>query len=166
MMRSRGTPSWLVRLLHVGDTPRRTAVAFALGVFFGFSPLLGLHTVLGIVAAFVLRLNRVAVLLGVYTNVPWVVAPYYTAATILGAALVDADLGPDMTMRLRAAVTDLTGGLHLGRLLALLRPFLWPFVVGSTLGAVALALAAYWVALRALAPHGRALPGDAEPAER
>ena len=39
---------WLDALLHVDDTPERTAAAFALGVFFGFSPFLGLHTVLGL----------------------------------------------------------------------------------------------------------------------
>ena len=45
---------WLDALLHIDDTPERTAAAFALGVFFGFSPLLGLHTILGIVFAFLM----------------------------------------------------------------------------------------------------------------
>jgi len=76
---------WLDALLHIDDTPERTAAAFALGVFFGFSPFLGFHTVLGIVFAFLLNLNRVAVLLGVYSNLPWVIAPYYAFATMAGA---------------------------------------------------------------------------------
>jgi uncharacterized protein (DUF2062 family) len=59
---------WLEQLLHTHDTPGRTAFAYALGVFFGFSPFLGLHTVLGITFAFALNLNRVAVLLGVYSS--------------------------------------------------------------------------------------------------
>jgi len=29
---------WLDKLLHVHDTPERTAAAFALGVWLGFSP--------------------------------------------------------------------------------------------------------------------------------
>ena len=72
---------WLDALLHIEDTPQRTAAAFALGVFFGFSPFLGLHTLLGILFAFLLNLNRVAVLLGVYSNLPWIIAPYYAFAT-------------------------------------------------------------------------------------
>ena len=36
---SAGPRRWLDRLLHLHDTPRRTAAAFALGVFFSFSPL-------------------------------------------------------------------------------------------------------------------------------
>ena len=46
---------WLDTLLHVDDTPERTAAAFALGVFFGFSPFLGFHTILGIAFAFLLN---------------------------------------------------------------------------------------------------------------
>ena len=56
---------WLDQLLHAHDTPERTAAAFALGVFLGFSPLLGFHTGLGLILAFALKLNRVAVLLGI-----------------------------------------------------------------------------------------------------
>ena len=79
---------WLDTLLHIADTPERTAAAFALGVFFGFSPFLGLHTILGVVFAFLLNLNRVAVLLGVYSNLPWVIGPYYAFVTmVVGAPL-------------------------------------------------------------------------------
>ena len=73
---------WLEQLLHTHDTPTRTAFAYALGVFFGFSPILGLHTILGLILAFVFRLNRVAVLLGVYSNLPWILPAYYTVTTI------------------------------------------------------------------------------------
>lgn len=156
---------WLERLLHLGDTPRRTAAAFAVGVFFGFSPFLGLHTVLGLAAAFLFRLNRLAVLLGVYTNMPWVIAPYYTAATMLGAALVGVDLGPEFRTELRAAVMYLPGRGDLWRLVSLLGPFLWPFLVGSTVGAMALALGAYGIALRALSGRRAVVTGPVTPSE-
>ena len=78
MLRSARARRWLDHLLHTHDTPERTAAAFAVGVFFGFSPFLGLHTVLGLVVAFAFGLNRVAVLLGVYSNLPWIVPAYYT----------------------------------------------------------------------------------------
>jgi uncharacterized protein len=61
---------WLGALLHIDDSPERTAAAFALGVFLGFSPFVGLHTVAGVLLAFLLNFNRVAVLLGVYSNLP------------------------------------------------------------------------------------------------
>jgi hypothetical protein len=62
---------WLDRLLHLHDTPRRMAAAFALGVFFSFSPLIGLQIVLSLTLAFLLKLNRVAVFLGLNANLPW-----------------------------------------------------------------------------------------------
>src|SRR5881296_256980 len=78
---------WLDALLHIADTPERTAAAFAMGVFFGFSPMLGLHTLLAILVAFLFNLNRVAALIGVYSNLPWFLAPYYAIATMVGAEL-------------------------------------------------------------------------------
>src|SRR5207253_9462414 len=86
---------WLDALLHIDDTPKRTAGAFALGVFFGFSPFLGLHTLLGILFAFLLNLNRVAVLLGVYSNLPWVIGPYYAFVTmVIGAPITRYKIPP------------------------------------------------------------------------
>src|SRR5215203_1222688 len=99
MVRLPKARAWLEQLLHTHDTPQRTAAAYALGVFFGFSPLLGLHTVLGLIFAFALRLNRVAVLLGVYSNLPWILVPYYSLATWMGAALLRTDVPPGLVER-------------------------------------------------------------------
>src|SRR6516162_5962711 len=95
---------WLEQLLHTHDTPQRTAAAYALGVFFGFSPLLGFHTVLGLIFAFALNLNRVAVLLGVYSNLPWILPAYYTLATMLGAAILRVKVRPRLLHQLTEAV--------------------------------------------------------------
>ena len=55
----------------------------------------GLHTFLGIVFAFLLNLNRVAVLLGVYANLPWVIAPYYAFVTMaIGAPVTRYKIPP------------------------------------------------------------------------
>src|SRR5215471_10343276 len=87
---------WFEQLLHTHDTPKRTAAAYAVGVFFGFSPFLGLHTILGLVVAFAFNLNRVAVLLGVYSNLPWILPAYYTLATMAGAAMLNVDVPPGL----------------------------------------------------------------------
>jgi uncharacterized protein (DUF2062 family) len=147
---------WLDRLLHVDDTPERTAAAFALGVFFGFSPLLGLHTLLGILFAFLLNLNRVSVLLGVYSNLPWFLGPYYVVATMVGAQITGHRLPPGFRMQLRALFElSLFHAEFWHRLLAVLEPFGMPYVVGSTIGAVLLAAASYHVALAFIASRRR-----------
>ncbi|HEY3042877.1 MAG TPA: DUF2062 domain-containing protein [Vicinamibacterales bacterium] len=139
---------WLDRLLHIDDTPERTAAAFALGVFFGFSPLLGLHTLLGILFAFLLNLNRVSVLLGVYSNLPWFLGPYYVVTTMVGAQITGHRLPPGFRMQLRDLFElSLFTGQFWHRLVVVLQPLGLAYVVGSTIGAVLLSAAAYQVAL-------------------
>ena len=84
--------NWIRRvvssLAQVPETSERTAIAFSLGVLIGFSPLLGFHSILGVLLALLFRLNRVAVLSGVWINVPWVAVPYYAFATWVGIRLL------------------------------------------------------------------------------
>jgi uncharacterized protein (DUF2062 family) len=143
---------WLEQLLHTHDTPARTAAAYALGVFFGFSPVLGLHTVLGLLFAFALNLNRVAVLLGIYSNLPWILVPYYSLATWLGAALLRVDIPPGV---MQAMVDSLENrswpefrdvAMHL-------RPLLGAYALGSLIGCTVLSLIAYRVAFAMVTTH-------------
>jgi uncharacterized protein (DUF2062 family) len=137
----------LQHLLHTHDTPERTAGAFALGVFLGFSPFLGLHTILGLALAFALNLNRVAVLLGVYSNLPWILPAYYAAVTLAAASALGAEVPTELLARIRAGSwTDLSTSL---------RPLAVSFVAGSLAGAALLALAAYWLSLAAIVAHRR-----------
>src|SRR3954464_2901684 len=89
----------LESLLHIHDTPERTAAAFALGVFIGFSPLLGLHTIIGTALAPLLDLNRVGRRLGVYANLPWIIPGYYAFGTMIGAAITRTRLPPGFSSR-------------------------------------------------------------------
>ena len=68
----------------IRDTPHRTALAFALGVFIGMSPFLGVHTVLGILVAWLFRLNKLATIVGVYVTNPYTIIPIYTFGTWVG----------------------------------------------------------------------------------
>ena len=139
---------WLDTLLHVADTPERTAAAFAMGVFFGFSPLLGFHTVLAIIVAFLFNLNRVAALLGVYSNLPWIIGPYYAFATMAGAMITGTRVPAGLRAQL-AALFDLSvfQGEFWRQLITILKPLLWPYTVGSMLGAIIFAAIAYPLAL-------------------
>ena len=137
---------WLRRagqiLLHVEDSPSRVAAAFGLGVFIAFFPILGIHTGMALVLAVFLRLNKVAILLGAWTNNPWTIAPMYTAGTLLGSALFGVSTGSlamiDWSLRGRAFYESLGRGL---------RPLVLPFVVGNLLLGALAGLASF-VALR------------------
>jgi uncharacterized protein (DUF2062 family) len=145
---------WLNQLLHTHDTPQRTAAAYAIGVFFAFSPFLGLHTVLGLIVAFTFNLNRVAVLLGVYSNLPWILPAYYTLATMLGATILRYDLPPGLLANLRDSLANdsWVEFRHFARTLA---PLLWAYGLGSLIGAITLAVVAYRGALAMIVTHRR-----------
>lgn len=76
------------QLLHTKDTPHRLAFAFAAGVFIGMSPLLGLHTILGVALAWIFGLNRIVTLTGVFITNPWTIVPIYTFSTWMGAKML------------------------------------------------------------------------------
>jgi uncharacterized protein (DUF2062 family) len=125
-------------------------------VFFGFSPLLGLHTVLGLVFAFALNLNRVAVLLGIYSNLPWILPAYYSAATALGAAILRVPIKPRLLTELTAALAN-GSWTDFRRLAHALTPLAWAYALGSTIGAIIVSLIAYRVALTMIVAHRRRL---------
>jgi len=148
---------WLDTLLHVHDTPERTAAAFALGCFIGFSPFLGLHTLIAITLAFVFNLNRVAALLGVYSNLPWILPAYYTLATTLGATLLQYDIPPGFWKDLREVLTDASWGEFRTFTKVMMAPLIWSYALGSMIGAVALAVTAYRASLTMIVAHRRHL---------
>jgi uncharacterized protein (DUF2062 family) len=156
MLGSPDSRRWLDQLLHTHDTPKRTAAAYAVGVFFGFSPFLGLHTILGLVIAFAFNLNRVAVLLGVYSNLPWILPAYYTLATLFGATLLGVDVPPGLLKDFREALSDASWG-EFRSFAKTLTPLLWAYALGSLIWAAALALAAYQASLTMIVAHRRHL---------
>jgi uncharacterized protein len=167
MLRSARARRWLDHLLHTHDTPRRTAVAFAVGVFFGFSPFLGLHTILGLIVAFAFGLNRVAVLLGVYSNLPWILPAYYSVVTLLGATLLGVDVPPGLLKDLRESLADASWG-EFRTLARSLTPLLWAYGLGSMIGAVGLSVVAYRASLAMIVAHRRhaAATQDRQPADK
>src|SRR4029077_17324868 len=133
MLGSQDKRRWLDQLLHTHDTPERTAAAYAVGVFFGFSPFLGLHTVFGLIVALTFNLNRVAVLLGVYSNLPWILPAYYTLATTLGAAILRVNLPPNLSRDIQGLL-DQASWADFRQLGHSLTPLAWSYFLGSTIG--------------------------------
>ncbi len=79
----------LRQVLHLQESPQRTALAFALGVFIAFSPAYGLHMALVVLCTWLFGLNFLALLTGALINNPWTIIPilgatYWTGALLLG----------------------------------------------------------------------------------
>jgi len=142
MSRLRGV---LRAVLSVEDRPSRVALAFAIGVFIAFFPLLGIHTGLALAIAFYFRLHRVAILAGAWINNPWTLAPMFMAGTAVGCAIFGVS-----TEDLRDIDWHLHGRAFYRALWHGLRPYVVPFVVGNLVLGVVSGVLAYVVVLSLL----------------
>ena len=123
----------LTQVLHLQETPHRTALAFATGVFIAFAPHYLFHTASVVFCAWAFRLNYVAVFAGSLINNPWTLIPILAASLYTGLFL----MGESLTISVEW--TQLT----LENLFDMLAPYLIPFLVGACALAVLSSLLAY-----------------------
>jgi thiamine-monophosphate kinase len=138
------------QVLHLDETPHRTALAFAIGSFIGFSPAYGLHMVMVGFCAWAFGLNVVALLAGAFLNNPWTLIPilggtYWTGATLLGVHDFPSFDWSDLSFM---------GIYHQ------VMPYAWPFFVGGMVLSIAGGLLAYPLAYLLLSKYRRANPTD------
>jgi uncharacterized protein (DUF2062 family) len=126
----------LLSVFSINEPPHRLAAAFAVGVFIAMSPLIGLHTLLGLGLSWLLRLNKFVTMVGVFINNPWTLVPIYTFATWVGALLLGVDdIIPDINWN----------DVNYKTLFVEFKPLLWPFIAGSTLLGAATAVVSFVV---------------------
>lgn len=56
------------RVLHIDDTPHKVALGVALGLFIGWTPLIGVHIFLAIFFSVLLRANKFAALVSIWVS--------------------------------------------------------------------------------------------------
>jgi uncharacterized protein (DUF2062 family) len=81
------------RFLHMlgrDDPPDTVAASFAIGVAISFTPLIGFHWIIALALAFLLRLNKVDVILGTLVVNPLTLGPASFVAYRLGRILLKA----------------------------------------------------------------------------
>src|ERR1051325_11686500 len=144
------------RLLALDDPPERTALAFSVGVLIAFSPLLGLHTILATLLAFLFRFNKVAIYAGTFVNnpfltlVPIVVTSYAVGAFILGRPLALPAGGVELLRD-----PHVLSASYRHELWARFRDLLAPFALGGAALGVVCSLAACPVTLKLLRANQR-----------
>lgn len=135
---------WLNWLSEVPGTPRRVAAAFAFGVFLSFSPFVGFQIITGMTVATLCRWSRAAVFIGLCTNLPWLMIPYYTATTAFGAYLLRVPITADFHERLtRLLALPVYRTVFWQNALNLVWPFISAFLIGSTICAIVIGVCTY-----------------------
>ena len=127
-------------LLHLGDPPRRTALAFAVGAFIAFTPTYGLHCITAVFCAWLFRLNLVALIAGTLLNNPWTVLPIIGSSVGVGLLLVPVGQPPNIDW------SDFTFRMLWDQL----GPFLVPFVLGHTILGIIASVIGYVLAYQAI----------------
>jgi uncharacterized protein (DUF2062 family) len=123
----------LTHVLHLQETPHRTAVAFATGVFIAFAPHYLFHTVSAAFCGWMFRLNYAAIFLGSFINNPWTLIPILAASLYTGLFLVGESSAPAIEWQ------DLT----MDNLFDMLWPYIIPFFIGACTLSVVGAVIAY-----------------------
>lgn len=138
------------RLKQIRDAPRAVAGGVAIGIFLGFTPLLGLKTLLSILFAWMFRCSKVSAAIAVsFHDILTPVWPmvlrweYDSGFWILSRP-------HHFPEKLSVADTHIKYWLHF-RTLGLL----WPTFVGSLLFSIPFALASYWIVEKALKRYKR-----------
>lgn len=138
-------------LSQIPDSPERTALAFSVGIFLGFSPFLGLHTLFGLLTAFLFRLNKFALFAGVWLNAPWIIVPYYGFATWLGVLLLGVPYGTSIPS---VSLSDLFSSTFWAWVASQWR-LLVPAFVGSSVLCFIMSVVAYPIALWTIRGYAR-----------
>jgi uncharacterized protein (DUF2062 family) len=128
-----------VTLMAIKDTPHSIALGSAIGVFFGFTPLWSLKTLLSIAVAWVCRSNKIAAAIAVTLHD--VLLPFMPAIYLWEYKLGYWMLHGVMPARIRIAHVRLYDYFHWG----VFHQVIWPTLIGSLFVAVPTALVTYFL---------------------
>ena len=140
--------SLLKQILHLRESPQRTALAFAIGVFIAFSPTYGLHTLMVLFCTWALGLNFLALMIGAFINNPWTIVPILGATYWVGALLLGRSDGPTFDWH----------DLSFTAVYQQVMPYAVPFFLGGLVLSLLGAVLAYPLAYYFLAKHRQSHP--------
>jgi uncharacterized protein (DUF2062 family) len=140
-------------LMSIADTPHSVALGSAIGVFFGFTPLYPLKTLLSILVAWAFRCNKIAAAIAVTLHDVLILAmpAIYFAEYKLGCWMLHRP--PPARIRVGRI------GFHEHLNWHVFSQWVWPALIGSLFLAIPGAIIAY-VAMRMLVSRARSCAGS------
>lgn len=132
--------------LRTDGKPEDIALAFAIGVFVAFFPVLGVHTIMALGLAWLFGVSPAIALAGTFVNNPWTFVLVYGGGLYTGLIVMGMSI---------AEVSIDWSNLNSGMLVELAKQLIVPFVVGCLLLGVAGAIAGYVFMLKAVLVYRR-----------
>lgn len=136
-------------LMTIADTPHSIALGSAIGIFFGFTPLWSLKTLLSIAVAWVCRCNKLAAAIAVTLHD--ITLPFWPAIYIWEYKLGYRMIHHTLPHRVRVGDLGWLDYLHWHAFIRLI----WPALVGSLFFAIPSAIVVYFL-MRLLLGRARA----------
>ena len=132
-----------LKLLAIRDTPNAIAGGVAIGIFFGFTPLYPLKTLLSIAVAWVCRCNKVAAAIAVTLHdvLIWAMPAIYVAEYHLGCWCLQRPVAQRVYFR----QFGLRDYVHWHVFSRVVWPAFWPAFIGSLFLAVPSAIIVYFL---------------------
>ena len=122
-------------IVKLDDPPHKLALAFAIGVFVAFSPWLGLHIISCLFFAWIFRVSKFVVLTATFVNNPWTMVPIYAFNLWFGVKITGGSI---------AVPVISWSEIGFRELFTVLKPFLWPFVIGSLVAGTVVGALSYF----------------------
>lgn len=127
------------KILASGDDPHKIALACAIGIFVGFFPVFGVHTVMALGLAWLFRVSPAVTLAATFVNNPWTIAPIYGGCLWFGMLITNTQIH-DFNINWHSLNWDLF--VQLVKLVGI------PFVAGCLVIGTGAAVAGYFVTRR------------------
>lgn len=143
----------LRQVLHLQESPHRTALAFAIGSAIAFCPFYGFHMALVGLCTWAFKLNFIALLAGALINNPWTIVPILGATYWTGAVLLGRSESPSFDW----------SELGFRAIYEQVMPYAVPFAVGGVVLSLIAALLSYPLALYLITKHRQNAAGRAQP---
>ena len=142
-------------ILHTDDTPSRIARAVAIGIFIAWLPLIGLQMLLVLTLSFIFRANKIVGLPLVWISNPFTLGPVYYPSYLLGSAMLKSPAVNMESLEQRFAhFSSLSWSLRFRECADLLfSDIFYPTLIGSVFVGAVLALASYFLTIRAVKRH-------------
>ena len=143
----------LRQVLHLQESPHRTALAFAIGSAIAFCPFYGFHMALVGLCTWAFKLNFIALLAGALINNPWTIVPILGGTYWTGAVLLGRSESPSFDW----------SELGFRAIYEQVMPYAVPFAVGGVVLSLIAALLSYPLALYLITKHRQNAAGRAQP---
>jgi hypothetical protein len=124
------------RFLKIRGHPREISLGFALGLFVGMSPFMGLHTAIAVLVAALLKWNKISSALAVWVSNPISAPIIYPLTYLIGAKVLNYENSYTLPQH-----------FDLGGLLDIIRgapELIWVLIVGGIVTGIPLAVIGYF----------------------